>query len=86
MNDHRSNEGPPHVPGTPLNELLTKSEVARIVKRSTRHVQNLLNKGLLPRPIRIGGGRPLWRRADIERWIAAGCPSSSAGRQGHDAE
>ncbi len=86
MNHLRSNEGPPQGPGTPPNELLTKSEVARIIKRSTRHVQNLLNAGLIPPPIRIGGGRPLWRRADIESWIAAGCPNSGTGGQGHDAK
>jgi predicted DNA-binding transcriptional regulator AlpA len=86
MNENNPTQACPGVPGSLPIELLTKAEVARIVKRSMRHVQNLLNKRLIPRPIRIGGGRPLWRRTDIERWIAAGCPSSSAGRQGHDAE
>lgn len=54
-------------------ELLTKDDVARIIKRSARHVQNLVSENLIPAPIRIGGGRPLWRRADIEAWINAGC-------------
>lgn len=62
-----------HEAHSPAIELLTKDEVARIIKRSARHVQNLVSGNLMPTPIRIGGGRPLWRRTDIEEWINAGC-------------
>lgn len=61
-------------------ELLTKDEVARVIKRSSRHVHNLVSQNLMPAPIRIGGGgRPLWRRTDIEAWIQRGCTMPEGG-------
>ena len=67
-----------HQAHSPAIELLTKDDVARIIKRSARHVQNLVGDNLMPAPIRIGGGRPLWRRTDIEEWIQRGCKMPQA--------
>lgn len=41
-----------------------------------RHVQNLVKKGLMPQPIKIGGN-VRFRRQEILDWIAAGCPAVS---------
>jgi len=60
-------------------ELLTDSEVAALVKVSRRQIWNLLAKGNLPEPVRLGQSRSVrWRRSDIERWIANGCRIASA--------
>lgn len=53
--------------------LIPVREVARIMNVSTRSVWRLLSAGKLPRPLRIGGA-VRWRRDDLERWIADGCP------------
>ncbi len=79
MIDRKPTKAPLGNSDSPPIELLTKAEVARTIKRSTRHVQNLVNAGLIPPPIRIGNGRPLWRRADIEKWIVRGCPKPHDG-------
>ena len=45
---------------------------------STRHVYRLADAGSMPRPIRLGK-LVRWRRAELEAWIAAGCPSQQPG-------
>jgi predicted DNA-binding transcriptional regulator AlpA len=47
------------------------------VHRVTVHRLNV--SGKLPRPVRLGG-RPRWRRAEIEAWVLAGCPARTRWR------
>jgi excisionase family DNA binding protein len=45
---------------------------------SRRHVVRLADAGRMPRPIRLGS-LVRWRRAELEAWIDAGCPSKQPG-------
>src|SRR5690606_13207411 len=56
-----------HPPTWNLREadLMTKAEVASLLRVSPRTVQNYLSSGILPPPAKLGR-RLLWRRADIE--------------------
>ncbi len=54
--------------------LLTVQQVAKLINCSTRHVRRLADRGAMPHPVRIGT-LIRWRRDEIERWVAAGCPS-----------
>lgn len=58
-------------------ELLTIVEVARLCKLSTRAIYNLVARRAMPTPIKIGAATR-WRRADIEAWLAAGCPADES--------
>jgi prophage regulatory protein len=48
-------------------------ELARLLDMSVRTIRRLDCSGKLPRPVRIGGA-VRWLVADIEAWLAAGCP------------
>jgi excisionase family DNA binding protein len=50
---------------------------------STRHVHRLADAGRMPRPIKLGT-LVRWRRAELEAWIGAGCPSQQPGGAGRD--
>lgn len=54
--------------------LLTDNQVAELLQISRRSVWRSLKRGELVPPVRIGGAAR-WRRRDIERWIAEGCPA-----------
>lgn len=51
-------------------------EASEIMDCTSRHVRNLASRGLMPRPIKIGGN-VRFRRQEILDWIAAGCPAVS---------
>lgn len=73
----------PETPGARITgaALLDAKQVAATLAVSVRHVRRLADGGDLPRPVRLGK-LIRWRRQEIERWIAAGCPrSESEGRQ-----
>lgn len=40
---------------------------------SVRHVYRMTDSGRMPQPVKVGA-LVRWRRADLEAWIAAGCP------------
>lgn len=50
------------------SELLGSSDVARILGWDVRKVSAYRGKGLIPAPAATVGGRPAWRREDIERY------------------
>jgi excisionase family DNA binding protein len=54
--------------------LLDLREVAQLLHCSRRHVQRLAERRCMPNPVRLGT-LVRWRRADIDYWIAAGCPT-----------
>ena len=41
---------------------------------SKRHIMRLADAGKMPRPIKLGA-LLRWRRDEIERWVADGCPA-----------
>jgi excisionase family DNA binding protein len=55
--------------------LLDVKAVAALLGCSARHVYRLTDAGRMPAPVRLGA-LIRWRRAEIEEWIAAGCPST----------
>ncbi len=62
-----------------LAELLDVRTVAALLGGcSIRHVYRLADAGRMPRPIKLGS-LVRWRRAELEAWIKAGCPSQQLG-------
>lgn len=53
--------------------LMSAIDVARELKASLRTVRRLDDAGKLPLPVRVGR-LVRWRRDELARWIAAGCP------------
>jgi predicted DNA-binding transcriptional regulator AlpA len=54
-------------------QLLDMSEMAAMLKMGPRTLWRFRDSGRLPAPVALG--RCIrWRRGDIERWVAAGCP------------
>lgn len=51
-----------------LEPLLTTQEVADLMRISDRHVQNLVTRGQLPSPVRLGRSTR-FRRAEIRRFL-----------------
>lgn len=45
-------------------ELLTKTDVGKLLQVSGRQVENLVRDGRLPKPVRLGS-HPRWRRAEL---------------------
>jgi len=58
-------------PPTPL--LVDIQQLAVLLTRSVASLERDQAAGRLPAPVRIGGSKK-WRQADIEAWVAAGCP------------
>lgn len=54
--------------------LLDVGAVAAMLGCSTRHVYRLADSGRMPRPVKLGTLNR-WRPAEIENWLASGCPS-----------
>jgi predicted DNA-binding transcriptional regulator AlpA len=63
----------PAEPPTPL--LIPDAVAAALAGVSRAHWHRLRAAGKLPPPVRLGR-RVLWRRLEIEAWIAASCPDS----------
>jgi len=55
--------------------LLSAPQAAAFVGVSRSRWFELQAQGAIPPAVRPGGGRRMWRRQDIERWVALGCPS-----------
>jgi predicted DNA-binding transcriptional regulator AlpA len=60
--------------------LITAQQVGTILGVSERSVWRHLSKGKIVAPVRIGGS-VRWRREDITRWVAEGCPVPERPRQ-----
>ena len=62
----------------PISSLLIPdTAAAALCGMSRSHWHTLAAAGKLPESIRLGRKR-LWRRREIEEWIAAGCPDGKA--------
>ncbi|HBE62681.1 MAG TPA: DNA-binding protein [Rhodopirellula baltica] len=63
--------------------MMSVDDVANELGCSSRHVRRLIDRGKLPRPIRLGSLVRILR-ADFDHWLNAGCPnlgSASRGRR-----
>ncbi len=56
--------------------LLPASHVAKLLKVSTRTLWRLVASGKLINPIKLGRS-VRWRKDELLKWIAAGCPPRS---------
>jgi len=56
--------------------LLSQSELARLLNLSSRTISRMNASRKIPKPVRVGRS-VRWRRAEIKRWVAAGCPNRS---------
>lgn len=56
--------------------MITARQLAVILQVSKRQVWRMLSARRVPQPIRVGSV-VRWRMADIEQWIADGCPQQS---------
>jgi excisionase family DNA binding protein len=68
-------------PGLAAAALLDVRAVAALLDCSTRHVYRLSDAGRMPAPVRVGA-LVRWRRADIDAWLAAGCPATRRADRG----
>ncbi len=63
---------------SPLRPLLVDiNRLAVLLGRSVASLERDQAAGRLPAPVRIGGSKK-WRLADIQAWVAAGCPARDA--------
>lgn len=53
--------------------MITARQLAVVLQVSTRQVWRMLSARRVPQPIRVGSV-VRWRMAEIEQWIADGCP------------
>ncbi len=53
--------------------LISVGDIARLLSCSKQHVRRMADSGLMPRPLKLGA-LVRWNRAEVENWIAAGCP------------
>jgi predicted DNA-binding transcriptional regulator AlpA len=60
---------------SPVNEplLVGRKEAAALTGVSRASWDRLSSAAKNPRPLKLGG-RTLWRRSDLERWVAVGLP------------
>lgn len=51
--------------------LMTRSDVAAVLRTTPRQISNMIARGQIPSPVRVAGLGLRWRRAEIDAWIAA---------------
>lgn len=71
---------PPAADAPPLPLLIDIKCLAVLLNRSVASLERDQAAGRLPAPVRIGSSKK-WRRADIEVWVAAGCPARATARK-----
>lgn len=57
--------------------MLTVHGVAALLACSPKTVYRLVDRGRIPRPVRLGG-LMRWPKPQFEQWIAEGCPAPKA--------
>jgi predicted DNA-binding transcriptional regulator AlpA len=55
--------------------LLTRVDIAELMKISPATWDRMVASGRTPDPIRISRGCVRWNETEIQQWIAAGCPN-----------
>ncbi len=66
-------------PPAPL--LISADEVAGMLDISTRTLWRLVSTRKIVAPVKFGGSTR-WRRADVEAWVASGCPTPGRAAKG----
>lgn len=61
-------------PDRPPSLLIGADELARMLGISVVMLRRMRSAGKLPQPVRLNR-RVLWRLAEVEAWVAAGCPA-----------
>lgn len=51
--------------------LLTRSDLAALLRTTPRQISNMAARGQLPAPVKVAGLGVRWRRPEIYAWIAA---------------
>ncbi len=51
--------------------LMTRNEVAALLRTTPRQISNMTARGQLPAAVRVAGLGARWRRSEIDAWIAA---------------
>src|SRR4051794_38259414 len=69
---------PSAIAASPL--LVGAAELGRLLSRSRASIRRDVAAGRIPPPVNIGRSIR-WRKAEIEAWIAAGCPAAANGSQ-----
>ena len=64
--------------------LLSAAEAAQLCGISRSAWWGLRAAAKLPQPVHLGRRR-LWRRSELEAWIAAGCPTAATWEAEHEA-
>jgi len=60
------------------NALLTIDDLAALLGCSRRTVHRLIERGRVPKPCRFGS-LLRWPRAQVDEWVARGCPDCRSG-------
>lgn len=60
--------------------LLTVQDIAAMLNCSTRHIYRLVDSRRIPQPVKLGA-LLRWVKADIDGWIANGCPNCRKGNR-----
>ena len=69
MSSSRHNVPPPPPPeDVPL---MTRTDVAAVLRTTPRQISNMTARGQLPAPVRVAGLGLRWRRPEINAWLAA---------------
>jgi excisionase family DNA binding protein len=55
-------------------ELLTTTEAAKLCGIGSRTLWRWSHSGRAPRPVKLSGRCVRYKRADVLKWIADGCP------------
>ena len=51
--------------------LMTRNDVAVLLRTTPRQISNMMARGQIPAPVRVAGLGARWRRFEIDAWIAA---------------
>lgn len=51
--------------------LMTRNEVAALLRTTPRQISNMMARGQIPAPVRVAGLGARWRRSEIDAWIDA---------------
>jgi predicted DNA-binding transcriptional regulator AlpA len=68
---------------TAADGLLTREEVAALLRVNARDLRRLVLEGAFPPPIKVGGRRLRWRRKTVTRWLDAAERSRLHGAVNH---
>ena len=60
--------------------LLTVQDISAMLNCSIRHIYRLVDSQRIPQPVKLGA-LLRWVKADIDRWIAKGCPDCRKGNR-----